>query len=243
MHETHRSMLDGLNDEITSCTKCPRLVAYLQDVAVKRVRRFSDQEYWARPLPGFGDANCRVLIVGLAPAAHGGNRTGRMFTGDSSADWLARVLYRHGFATKPRSRARNDGFALVDAYMTAAARCAPPQNKPTREELDSCSIYLRRELEILSCVRIIICLGRIAFEAVCRQLDVRYERFGHGRIFGHGRYTIICSYHPSRQNTNTGRLTWDAWDGIFRSARALVKRQKVTSHPRPSPDQRRNAVM
>ena len=202
------------------------MVEYLRKVAVVKTRRFADWQYWAGPLPGFGDVNCRVLVVGLAPAAHGGNRTGRMFTGDSSADWLARVMYENGFATTPHSNTRDDGFALVDAYVTAAVRCAPPQNKPTRAELDNCSVYLQRELELLNNVRIIVCLGRIAFEAVCRLLGLQGQKFGHGQRFQSGQYTIVCSYHPSRQNTNTGRLSWKEWNDIFASVRLLVKKEK-----------------
>jgi len=212
--------------KIVSCKRCPRLVDYLNDVATKKVRRFRDQEYWGRPLAGYGDANCSVLIVGLAPAAHGGTRTGRMFTGDSSADWLARALYQNKFATQPTSERPDDGYRLIGAYVTAAARCAPPQNRPTREELDNCSDYLRAELRILSNVRIIICLGRVAFDSLCRIEKIRGERFSHGHEFSHKDRTVICSYHPSRQNTNTGRLVWRDWNAVFRRTRRLADKQK-----------------
>jgi len=218
--------IDELNRRIVSCRRCPRLVGYLNDVAAKKVRRFRDQEYWGRPLAGYGDANCRVLIVGLAPAAHGGTRTGRMFTGDSSADWLARALYRNGFATQPTSESPGDGYRLTGAYVTAAARCAPPQNRPTREELDNCSGYLRAELRILRNVRIIVCLGRVAFDSLRRIEGISGERFSHGHEFMHRDRTVICSYHPSRQNTNTGRLAWRDWNAVFRRARRLADKQK-----------------
>jgi uracil-DNA glycosylase family 4 len=162
------------------------------------------------------------LLVGLAPAAHGGNRTGRMFTGDSSGDWVARVLYDNGFATKPTSQHVYDGFSLSRVYITAAARCAPPENKPTREELENCAGFLEKELEILEKIRVIVCLGKIAFDACCRILDVHGAKFAHGKVFQHHNFTIICSYHPSRQNTQTGRLVWSQWNAVFAKAKKIL---------------------
>jgi uracil-DNA glycosylase family 4 len=214
--------LQTINQKIIKCKKCPRLVSYINEISKKKTRRFQDQKYWARPLTGFGDVKARVLIIGLAPAAHGGNRTGRMFTGDSSGDWLAKVLYQSGFANIPTSQKIDDGLKLIDAYITASARCAPPDNKPTREELDNCFSFLVKELEILQNVTVIVCLGRIAFDTCCRLLDMKNAKFAHGARFTCGRYTIICSYHPSRQNTQTGRLSWNQWYSVFSSARNIL---------------------
>lgn len=218
--------INELNQKIVSCKRCPRLVEYLNDVATKKVRRFRGQEYWGRPLAGYGDVNCSVLIIGLAPAAHGGTRTGRMFTGDSSADWLAKTLYQNKFATQPTSERSDDGYRLIGAYVTAAARCAPPQNRPTREELDSCAGYLKAELQALKSIRIIVCLGKIAFDSLCRIEKIKGGKFSHGHEFRHKNWIVICSYHPSRQNTNTGRLVWMDWNAIFRRARRLADKQK-----------------
>ena len=214
--------IELLNRRIARCKRCPRLSAYIREVAENKVRRFRDQEYYGRPLSGFGDTNARLLIVGLAPAAHGGNRTGRMFTGDSSGDWLARAMHRHGFASMPTSQSRDDGLVLHDAYITAAVRCAPPQNKPTREEMDACFGYLEREKEILGKVTTALCLGRIGYEAACRLYGVRPESFGHNRLFRYDGIQILTSYHPSRQNTQTGRLTWSQWSSVFARARRLI---------------------
>jgi uracil-DNA glycosylase family 4 len=214
--------LKSVNQKITRCKKCPRLVSYIARISKEKTKRYRDQKYWAKPLPGFGDVKARLLIIGLAPAAHGGNRTGRMFTGDSSGDWLAKVLYESGFANIPTSQKIDDGLQLTDAYITASARCAPPDNKPTREELDNCFSFLIKELEILKDVTVIICLGRIAFDTCCKLLGIKHAKFGHGTKFTHGRYTIICSYHPSRQNTQTGRLSWSQWKSVFSSARDIL---------------------
>lgn len=214
--------LASLNGEILGCRACPRLSEYVREVARTKTRRFADQEYHGRPVPGFGDVNARLLLVGLAPAAHGANRTGRMFTGDSSGDWLARVMHRHGFASIPTSLSADDGLVLHDAYVTAAARCAPPGNRPTAEELHNCSDYLRREVALLQHVRVVLCLGGVAYKAVCRILGARPGKFGHSRLYEHGDLHILTSYHPSRQNTQTGRLTWDEWDGVFARVRELL---------------------
>ena len=222
--EPKRSDMESLNREILGCAACPRLSAYIRGVAATRTRRFMDCEYHGKPLPGFGDINARLLVVGLAPAAHGGNRTGRMFTGDSSASWLSRAMHEHGFASIPTSVSADDGLALCDAFVTAAARCAPPQNKPTAAELDRCLPFLRRELAILNGVEIILCLGGIAYRAACKALGVRAARFGHNLLYRYDGTDILVltSYHPSRQNTQTGRLSWEQWDAVFARARSLL---------------------
>jgi uracil-DNA glycosylase family 4 len=214
--------LEKINKKIICCKKCPRLVHYISFIAKTKVKRFSDQKYWGKPLTGFGDPKARLLLIGLAPAAHGGNRTGRMFTGDSSGDWLAKVLYENSFSTKPSSQRIGDGFELVDTYVTASIRCAPPQNKPLKEEIENCSDYLKTELKLLGNVKVIICLGKIAFDSCCKLLHVKGIKFAHGKSFTQQNYTIICSYHPSRQNTQTGRLTWAQWSQIFSRARKVL---------------------
>ena len=214
--------LEKLNQKITRCKKCPRLVLYIRKVAKEKVKRFDDVKYWGKPLSGFGDINAELLLIGLAPAAHGGNRTGRMFTGDSSGDWVARVLYENGFATKLTSESLGDGFNLINAYITAAVRCAPPQNKPLKEELVNCFMYLRDELSILKNVKVIVCLGKIAFDSSCRLLDIKGAKFTHGKLFRHRKWIIISTYHPSRQNTQTGRLTWKQWSAIFFKAKKIL---------------------
>ncbi|WP_245871869.1 uracil-DNA glycosylase [Nitrosotalea sinensis] len=222
MHSKQPNSIHQINKRIISCTKCQRLVKYIANVSRTRVKRFNHEKYWGKPLTGFGDTNARVLIIGLAPAAHGGNRTGRMFTGDSSGDWLARALFDSGFANMPTSQRIDDGLQLTDTYITASARCAPPDNKPTRAELDNCFPFLVKELEILQNVTVIICLGRIAFETCRKLLGMKDSKFSHGTKFTCGRYTVICSYHPSRQNTQTGRLSWNQWSSIFSSARDII---------------------
>lgn len=215
--------ISSLNKEIKNCKKCPRLSKYIRDVAKNKVRRFADQNYYGKPLSGFGDVNARLLIVGLAPAAHGGNRTGRMFTGDSSGDWLAKVMHIHGFASISTSQSTNDGLVLNNAYITAAVRCAPPQNKPTREEMEACFDFLRQEYKILEKITVILCLGKIAYDTTCKLLNVKREKFGHNKLFEYDSIKILTSYHPSKQNTQTGRLTWSEWSRVFHSAKKLVK--------------------
>ena len=218
--------MDGLARAVSGCRKCPRLCAYTREVARARVRRHAHEKYWGRPVPGFGDPRARLLAVGLAPAAHGANRTGRMFTGDSSGDWLARALHGAGFASLPTSTHAGDGLALRGAYVTAAVRCAPPQNRPTAREFDSCLPYLEAELSLLANVNTIVCLGHAAHAAVCRALKVakRDMPFSHGAVHRAGKYSVVCSYHPSRQNTQTGRLTWAQWERVFASAKKLAAR-------------------
>jgi uracil-DNA glycosylase len=216
------SKLLRLNAQVTKCALCPRLSQYIRRVGQDKVKRFAGEEYWARPLPSWGDPNARLLIVGLAPAAHGGNRTGRMFTGDSSGDWLAKAMHETGFASMPTSRSVDDGLVLNDAYVTAAVRCAPPGNKPLPSELLNCSQYLVSELKLLGNVRVVIALGRIGFDAYCRTAGAKGLAFGHGARYDVGGRVLLASYHPSRQNTNTGRLTWWMWVQIFRTAKKIL---------------------
>ena len=175
--------ISALNKKIENCTKCPRLSQYIREVAKNKVRRFADQVYYGKPLSGFGDIKAKLLIVGLAPAAHGGNRTGRMFTGDSSGDWLAKIMYKNGFASIPTSQTSNDGLVLKNAFITAAIRCAPPQNKPTKEEMSTCFDYLYQEYQILKNITLILCLGKIAYDATCKLIKVKPEKFGHNKLF------------------------------------------------------------
>ncbi|HKA90827.1 MAG TPA: uracil-DNA glycosylase [Haliangiales bacterium] len=219
-----------LAGEIAACRRCPRLVAYLAEVGRVKKREFRDETYWARPLPGSGDPRARVVVVGLAPAAHGGCRTGRVFTGDDSSQFLARALHRVGWASQPTSTARDDGLRLRDVYITLAARCAPPRNRPTPEELRACRPYLVRELELLPRARVVIALGRIAFDASLAAAaeagwgaPARKPAFGHGAEVELGARRLVASYHPSRQNTNTGKLTRAMFDAIFDRARAILE--------------------
>ena len=215
--------MERLVDEIVACRRCPRLVAWREKVAGEKRAAYSDWDYWGRPVPGFGDSQAELLVVGLAPAAHGGNRTGRVFTGDRSGDWLYRALHRAGYANQPNSQHRDDGLRLTGAYVTAAVRCAPPANKPTTEERDACLPYLEREMELLKNVRVIVALGRFAYDAVLLVVGSQVRTsFGHGVEAGlpDGR-TLLCSYHPSQQNTFTGRLTEEMFDAVFRRARQL----------------------
>ncbi len=211
-----------INGQVVACKKCPRLAKYIRAVGREKVKRFADDDYWARPLPGWGDPDARLLIVGLAPAAHGGNRTGRMFTGDSSGDWLARAMHEAGFASRPESRSKNDGLVLTGAYITAAARCAPPGNKPTAEELANCAPFLVAELAALREVKVVLALGKIAFDAYCKVVGAKGLVFAHGARYDVSGRTLVASYHPSRQNTNTGRLTWKMWSEIFATVKSLA---------------------
>jgi uracil-DNA glycosylase family 4 len=216
--------LQQVTAEIVDCFKCPRLVAWREKVAAEKRASFRDEEYWGRPVPGFGDPTAALVVVGLAPAAHGGNRTGRVFTGDRSGDWLYGALYRAGYANQPTSVHADDGLALEGAYVAAAVRCAPPDNKPTPGERDTCLPYLQRELALLTNAQVIVVLGQFAYDVMARQLGVRPRpKFGHGVEVpvADGR-TILCSFHPSQQNTFTGRLTEEMFDAVFQRARAIT---------------------
>lgn len=283
--------LEALSQEIVACRRCPRLSAYTRKIGEVKRRAYQDWEYWARPVPSFGDPKARLLIVGLAPAAHGANRTGRMFTGDSSGDWLFRALHKAGFANQPESVRVDDGLKLTDAYITAVCHCAPPDNKPTREEIENCTLFLAQELRLMTRVRAIVCLGRIAFDQVLRLMrqaghgwprpletgegtlsarrppetaPAKRPEFRHGQIYRwapkrlvDGRRgdedrsesdlkprretpleprlepsfgelpALIASYHPSRQNTNTGVLTEAMFDEVFRAARTLIGAERT----------------
>lgn len=230
-----RDSLEKIAADVVACQCCPRLVAHCREVARVKVRRFREHDYWGQPVPGFGDPRARILIVGLAPAAHGANRTGRMFTGDSSGDWLYRALHRAGFANRADSVARDDGLELVGAYITAAARCAPPGNRPSPSEIETCRPYLVRELELLARARVIVALGRVAFDAYLaarRVMGLPNPRprpvFRHGAEIelGCGR-VLVASYHPSRQNTQTGRLTREMLEGVMLRVRQLAESQST----------------
>jgi uracil-DNA glycosylase family 4 len=224
------SSLAGIEEAVVRCRACPRLVAWRERVAREKKRAFRDWDYWGRPVPGFGDPRARLVLVGLAPAAHGANRTGRMFTGDASGSWMYEALHRFGFASQPNSLVRDDGLRLTDCWITAAARCAPPTNKPTGQELNTCRAFLAAELRLLTHARVVVGLGRIGSEAWLKaagwweRLAPR-ERPG----FAHGAHAtmpdgvvLITSYHPSQQNTNTGRLTRAMWHAVFRRAREML---------------------
>jgi uracil-DNA glycosylase family 4 len=209
--------------EVADCRRCPRLVAWREQVAGERRAAYRDDEYWGRGVPGFGDPAARLVIVGLAPAAHGANRTGRMFTGDRSGEWLYRALHRAGYANQPASEHRDDGLVLTDAFVTAPVRCAPPANKPTPDERANCRPFFQREMALLDRVRVLVVLGQIGYDATCALLGVRPRpRFGHGvEVRVDERRTILCSYHVSQQNTFTGKLTEPMLDAIFTRAREL----------------------
>ena len=219
--------LRSVTSAVVRCRECPRLVTWREQVARERRRAFQEWDYWGKPVPGFGDPGARLLIVGLAPAAHGANRTGRMFTGDQSGDWLYGALHAFGFASQARSHARDDGLVLTDCYVTAGARCAPPANRPTPEELSACRPFLQAEIALLERVRVVLALGAVAHASWLRASGW-WERLSPAQRppFGHGREAVLpdgriflSSYHPSRQNTNTGRLTRRMWHAVFRRAR------------------------
>jgi uracil-DNA glycosylase len=221
--------LRALEREVVECRRCPRLVQWREQVARERRAAFASEEYWGRPLPGFGDPQARVLVLGLAPAAHGGNRTGRIFTGDRSGDWLFASLYRTGFANQPTSLSRDDGLALRGGFIAAAVRCAPPANRPLPSERDNCMPYLVRELALLEEVQVIVCLGGFAWEVAFRalaQVDIAVPRprpkFGHGVEVTVDRFTLVGCYHPSQQNTFTGKLSEEMTDDVFARARELA---------------------
>jgi uracil-DNA glycosylase len=219
-----KDLLLEIRDRVVQCRQCPRLVEYREEVARTKRREFSDWEYWGKPIPGFGDPNASLLIVGLAPAAHGGNRTGRVFTGDRSGDFLYRALYKTGLASQPTSESLGDGLVLKGAYITAAVKCAPPDNKPTVDETHNCSEYFTSEVDSLRDLKTILCLGQFAFKTVMRAIRKKYNlpgssgTFGHGKVLrlGEGIPIIVCSYHPSPRNTQTGKLTEKMFFSVLR---------------------------
>jgi len=218
-------LLAELEQDVVDCRSCPRLVEWREIVAVEKRAAYRDDEYWGRPVPGFGDPDACVAILGLAPAAHGANRTGRMFTGDRSGDWLFRAMHRAGLANQAESVDRDDGLALHDAWVTSAVKCAPPDNKPTPAERDECSPFLRRELAALVSLRVIVCLGTFGFDAALRHFAIRPKpKFGHGvEVQVEGGPTLLGCYHVSQQNTFTGRLTEQMLDDVFARAIELAR--------------------
>ena len=214
--------VDSINREIVNCSLCKRLVTYRLQVGKTKVRRYLNEIYWAKPVTGLGDIEAKLLIIGLAPGAHGANRTGRLFTGDHSGQWLMRALYETGFSNIPTSISENDGLILKDVFITSCIRCAPPSNKPLNSELLNCSNYLIKELELLKNVRVVICLGLIAFQTYCRINNLKKLQFYHLANYKVNDKYLIASYHPSRQNTNTKRLTWPMWIKVFDRAKTIL---------------------
>lgn len=215
--------LRAVSESVIKCKKCPRLYSYIREVGKHKVKRFSKEKYWARPVSGLGDSDAKLVVVGLAPAAHGGNRTGRMFTGDSSGEWLMRALFETGFSNNPSSESKSDGLVLRNVYITSVLKCAPPLNKPLPSEVSNCSEYLQAELDLLKHnFIVIIALGRIAFGRLCAHYGLKGLTFSHGACFKFDGKYLIASYHPSKQNTNTKRLKWEMWISIFRIARSII---------------------
>jgi uracil-DNA glycosylase family 4 len=230
--------LEELNATIAACRRCPRLVRYREEVARVKVARFREWSYWGRPVPGFGDPEAQLLVVGLAPAAHGGNRTGRVFTGDRSGDWLFRALHRAGFANQPTSRSIDDGLRLRNAYIAAALRCAPPGNRPTPAEFARCQPFLESEIRLLGNLRVVIGLGRTAMDRFLRawaatghQVPRPHPRFGHAVAHDLGGITLIASYHPSQRNTQTGLLRQEMFDRVFRLAKTALEERRTGAVP------------
>ena len=217
--------LEKLTEEIIACRKCPRLVEWREEMARVKRKAYKDEDYWGKPVPGFGDPQARVMVVGLAPGAHGSNRTGRQFTGDASGNFLYPALHKAGFVNQARSESRGDGLILKNMYITASGRCAPPDNKPSPDELNRCQPFLERELEIID-PKVIVCLGRIAFERIMKIYNQRdlVKHFAHGASFelANGKW-VLCSYHPSQQNTSTKKLTMNMFDAIWEKAKELAK--------------------
>ncbi len=238
--ENNASDSVSLNRQIVGCGRCPRLIAHCREIARIKRRSFLDWDYWGKPVPSFGDPAARLLILGLAPAAHGANRTGRMFTGDRSGDFLYRSLHKAGFASQTESRHAGDGLRLTDAWITAAAHCAPPENKPSPAELRNCRPFLEREMEILGRVQVVVTLGKIAFDTWLNLLKSRGRiervadfRFGHGVLYPELQPALLGCYHPSQQNTSTGKLTQAMLDEVFKRAARLIRSESVPAAPRP----------
>ena len=242
MYSQSAASLEGLAGDISRCRRCSRLVEWRERVAREPRAAFAGEKYWGRPVPGFGDPRARVLVLGLAPAAHGGNRTGRVFTGDRSGDFLFAALWRTGYANQPESRARDDGLALAGMWITAAVRCAPPANRPTPAERDACQAWSLAEMRLLPDVQVLVCLGAFAWDAALRLLAAlrggealggrRRPRFAHGAEVELGAHTLLGCYHPSQQNTFTGRLTEEMLDGVLLRARELGGDESMTRRSR-----------
>jgi uracil-DNA glycosylase len=224
MH-TDNVVLKEISEKVICCNLCPRLLSYVKQIGDSKVRRFITEEYWAKPLPGFGDPKAQLFIIGLAPAAHGGNRTGRIFTGDSSGDWVVRAMFETGFANMPTSLSINDGLVLNGAYMTATVKCAPPHNKPNAFEISNCLQHLLAEVQALEQTTVVILtLGKVAFDAYCKLFKIERLPFIHGACHRiEDQKTLLVSYHPSRRNTSTGKLTWQMWIYVFKRARSLIR--------------------
>lgn len=224
MMHTNNLVLKEISEKVICCGLCPRLLSYVKQVGKTKVRRFITEDYWAQPLPGFGDPKAQLFVIGLAPAAHGGNRTGRIFTGDSSGDWVVKAMFETGFANKSTSVSKNDGLVLTGAYMTAAVKCAPPNNKPNGFEISNCSQYLLEEVQALEqTTEVILTLGKVAFDAYCKLFKIKGLAFIHNACYPvDGQKTLLVSYHPSRRNTSTGKLTWSMWIDVFKRARSLI---------------------
>ena len=238
---TRKTELTVLNRQITECRLCTRLIAHCNEVAMVKRRAYLDWSYWGKPVPSFGDSAARLLVLGLAPGAHGANRTGRMFTGDRSGDFLYRAMFRAGFASQPESIHAQDGLELRDAWITAPAHCAPPDNRPTPEELRNCRPFLEREFELLTHVRIVLALGRIAFDTYLSILRKRGEidrvsdfSFAHGARYTNVFPALLASYHPSQQNTSTGKLTQSMLDDVFLQAAELIRSAPARAAQHPS---------
>lgn len=216
--------LQTIHSNVVQCKKCPELIGYCKTVAKNKVKRHQAEAYWGKPVPGFGDIKAELLIIGLAPAAHGANRTGRMFTGDSSGDWLFKALYQTGFANQPTSNFLNDGLHLKNCFVTSTIHCAPPQNKPTRQQISNCNYHLQQYLHYFENHKVIIALGGISFKNYCRSFGLKKFTFGHHKIYGlQNAKSLISSYHPSKYNTQTRRLLWKDWLMVFESAASLIK--------------------
>lgn len=233
--------LNALNQQITECRRCPRLIAHCREIATVKRRAYLEWSYWGKPVPSFGDSSARLLVLGLAPGAHGANRTGRMFTGDRSGEFLYRAMFRAGFASQPESIHTEDGLELRDAWITAAAHCAPPDNKPTPQELRNCRPYLEREFELLINLRAVVVLGKVALDTYLSILknDGKIERasefrFAHGALYTNVFPALLASYHPSQQNTSTGKLTQAMLDDVFLRAAELIRSEPVPAAPRLS---------
>lgn len=214
--------INSINREIIDCVRCKRLVSYTRLVGKNKIRRYSNEDYWAKPVTGFGDTDAKLLIIGLAPGAHGANRTGRLFTGDHSGQWLMKALYEIGFSNNPSSISAKDGLILKNVFITSCLRCAPPSNKPLNSELVNCSNYLVKELEVLKKVKVVITLGHIAFQTYCKIYDLKKLQFYHLAKYRINDKHLIVSYHPSRQNTNTQKLTWPMWISVFDLAKTIL---------------------